>query len=277
MATRLQPSDVVAAFLSSVQDPKKRLDQDYREMALRDLVTMLESNTATRAGFTLDREEKLVSEILALLLRDASMDVRQHAVKAVVLLFMFVSSASQDSICDKAILMLGERDDKVAASDHGPSPSLMRDAATLTLKGILSSLAAAQANSESVSRPAFFLESHSKLISRVIPCLRGMVHSSDKANADMMLKALEVLNEALRLPAVAKGSNHSQLLTRSNHALHARARTHTHKYTHAHAHFHPLHHPPHASHQPAAAAPHRQSCHAQGSKPLHLRPRPPCV
>ena len=44
MTSRLQPSDVVASFMSAVQDPKKRLDQDYREMALRDLVTMLESN-----------------------------------------------------------------------------------------------------------------------------------------------------------------------------------------------------------------------------------------
>ena len=226
----LQPSDVVASFMSAVQDPKKRLDQDYREMALRDLVTMLESNTATRAGFVLDREEKLVSEILALLLRDASMDVRQHAVKAVILLFMFVSSNSQDSICDKVMLMLGERDDKVAASDHGPSPSLMRDAATLTLKGIIASLAAALANSESTSRPAFFDESYSKLTSRVIPSLRGMVHSGDKAsrtftphnllltslqaNFDMMLKALEVLNDALRLHAVGKASNHAQLLSR---------------------------------------------------------------
>ena len=160
MTSRLQPSDVVAAFMQSVQDPKKRLDQDYREMALRDLVTMLENNAATRAGFTLDREEKLVSEILALLLRDSSMDVRQHAVKAVVLLFMFVSSSSQDSICDKVMLMLGERDDKVTASDHGPSPSLLRDAATLTLKGIVASLAQAVANSESISRPLFFTESY---------------------------------------------------------------------------------------------------------------------
>ena len=182
MTSRLQPSDVASAFLSSVQDPKKRLDQDYREMALRDLVTMLESNTATRAGFVLDREDRLVNEILALLQRDASMDVRQHAVKAVVLLFMFVSSASQDSICDKIMLMLGERDDKAAASDHGPSPSLMRDAAALTLKGILSALVAAHTNSESISRPAFFTESYSKLTLRVIPSLRGMVHSSDKAS-----------------------------------------------------------------------------------------------
>lgn len=185
MTSRLQPSDVVASFLSSVQDPKKRLDQDYREMALRDLVTMLENNAATRAGFVLDREEKLVSEILSLLLRDASMDVRQHAVKAVVLLFMFVSSGSQDSICDKVMLMLGERDDKVSASDHGPSPSLMRDAATLTLKGIIASLAAALANSESISRPAFFDESFSKLTSRVIPSLRGMVHTNDKASGPL--------------------------------------------------------------------------------------------
>ena len=180
MTSKLQPSDVVASFLSSVQDPKKRLDQDYREMALRDLVTMLESNVATRAGFVLDREDKLVSEILSLLLRDVSMDVRQHAVKAVVLLFMFVSSGNQDSICDKVMIMLGERDDKVAASDHGPTPSLMRDAATLTLKGIIASLATALANSESISRPAFFDEAYSKLTSRVIPNLRGMVHSSDK-------------------------------------------------------------------------------------------------
>jgi hypothetical protein len=76
MTSRLQPSEVAAAFLSSVQDPKKRLDQDYREMALRDLVTMLESNASTRAGFVIDREDRLVSEILALLQRDASMDVR---------------------------------------------------------------------------------------------------------------------------------------------------------------------------------------------------------
>ena len=187
MTCRLQPSDVVAAFMQSVQDPKKRLDQDYREMALRDLVTMLENNAATRAGFTLDREEKLVSEILALLLRDSSMDVRQHAVKAVVLLFMFVSSSSQDSICDKVMLMLGERDDKVTASDHGPSPSLLRDAATLTLKGIVASLAQAVANSESISRPLFFTESYSKLTSRVIPSLRGMVHVSDKASPALLI------------------------------------------------------------------------------------------
>ena len=189
MTSRLLPSDVVAAFMQSVQDPKKRLDQDYREMALRDLVTMLENNAATRAGFTLDREEKLVSEILALLLRDSSMDVRQHAVKAVVLLFMFVSSSSQDSICDKVMLMLGERDDKVTASDHGPSPSLQRDAATLTLKGIVASLAQAVANSESISRPLFFAESYSKLTSRVIPSLRGMVHVSDKASPALPIAA----------------------------------------------------------------------------------------
>jgi hypothetical protein len=273
----LQPSDVVASFMSAVQDPKKRLDQDYREMALRDLVTMLESNTATRAGFVLDREEKLVSEILALLLRDASMDVRQHAVKAVILLFMFVSSNSQDSICDKVMLMLGERDDKVAASDHGPSPSLMRDAATLTLKGIIASLAAALANSESTSRPAFFDESYSKLTSRVIPSLRGMVHSGDKAsrtftsqnllltslqaNFDMMLKALEVLNDALRLHAVGKASNHAQLLSRRV-----------------------LQHPTPADLpnltcllQSFAASFERQSSPAQGIWPLHLCPRSSCV
>jgi hypothetical protein len=180
MSKTLQPSDVVAAFLSSVLDSKKRLDQDYREMALRDLVTMLERNVSTRAGFTLDREERLVNEIIALLLRDPNMDVRQHAVKAVVLLFMFVSSSSQDIICDKVIQMLGERDDKVAVSDNSPTPSLLRDAATLTLKGIISSLSIAQTNSESVSRPTFFVESHSKLISRVIPLLRGMIHNNDK-------------------------------------------------------------------------------------------------
>jgi hypothetical protein len=78
--------------------------------------------------------------------------------------------------------MLGERDDKAVASDHGPSPSLMRDAAALTFKGILSALASAQANSESTSRPAFFAESYSKLTLRVIPSLRGMVHSGDKAS-----------------------------------------------------------------------------------------------
>ncbi len=192
MASRLQPSDVAAAFLSSVQDPKKRLDQDYREMALRDLVTMLESNAATRAGFVLDREERLVNEILALLQRDASMDVRQHAVKAVVLLFMFVSSASQDSICDKVMLMLGERDDKIAASDHGPSPSLMRDAAALTLKGILSAVASAHTNSESTSRPAFFTESYSKLTLRVIPSLRGMIHTGDKASRPYITTAFHL-------------------------------------------------------------------------------------
>jgi hypothetical protein len=80
------------------------------------------------------------------------------------------------------MLMLGERDDKVAASDHGPSPSLMRDAAALTLKGILAAVASAYTNSESISRPAFFSESYSKFTLRVIPSLRGMVHTSDKAS-----------------------------------------------------------------------------------------------